>query len=57
METPSSGDARAPQQGDVIEFSFLWKHERTAGLLEGGGTRTLTIHGMVAPCASRTRSL
>jgi hypothetical protein len=43
METPSSGDTRAPQQGDVIEFSFLWKHERTAGLLEGVKDRRCVI--------------
>jgi len=43
METPSSGDTRAPQQGDVIEFSFLWKHERAAGLLEGVKDRRCVI--------------
>lgn len=35
MATPSSADNCAPERGDVIEFSFLWKHERAAGLLEG----------------------
>lgn len=43
MVTPSSTETRAPEQGDVIEFSFLWKHEREAGLLEGVKDRRCVI--------------
>jgi hypothetical protein len=43
MATPSSADTRAPERGDVIEFSFLWKHERDAGLLEGVKDRRCVI--------------
>ena len=43
MATPSSPDPRAPERGDVIEFSFLWKHERAAGLLEGVKDRRLGL--------------
>jgi len=35
MATPLSANTRVPERGDVIEFSFLGKHERDAGLLEG----------------------
>lgn len=48
MATPSSTDARAPEQGDVIEFSFLWKHERDAGLLEGVKDRRCVIVAVLA---------
>jgi hypothetical protein len=41
MATPSS--AEAPERGDVIEFSFLWKHERDAGLLEGVKERRCVV--------------
>jgi hypothetical protein len=47
METPSSNDPRAPRQGDVIEFSFLWKHEWTAGLLEGVKDRRRVIAALL----------
>ncbi len=43
MATPSSASPRAPERGDVIEFSFLWKHERDAGLLEGVKDRRCVI--------------
>lgn len=43
MATPSSADARPPERGDVIEFSFLWKHEREAGLIEGVKDRRCVI--------------
>ncbi|MDB5469302.1 MAG: hypothetical protein JWR84_862 [Caulobacter sp.] len=43
MATPSSTDTHAPAPGDVIEFSFLWKHERDAGLLEGVKDRRCVI--------------
>ena len=43
MATPSSANARTPERGDVIEFSFLWKHEREAGLLEGVKDRRCVI--------------
>jgi hypothetical protein len=43
MATPSSADSRLPERGDVIEFSFLWKHERAAGLLEGVKDRRCVI--------------
>ncbi len=43
MATPSSADAHVPERGDVIEFSFLWKHERDAGLLEGVKDRRCVI--------------
>lgn len=43
MATPPSADAREPERGDVIEFSFLWKHERAAGLLEGVKNRRCII--------------
>jgi len=43
MATPSSANTRAPERGDVIEFSFLWKHERDAGLLEGVKDRRCVI--------------
>ncbi len=43
MATPSSADARTPEPGDVIEFSFLWKHERDAGHHEGVKDRRCVI--------------
>jgi hypothetical protein len=43
MATPSSADARAPERGDVIEFSYLWAHERAEGLLEGVKDRRCVI--------------
>jgi hypothetical protein len=43
MATPSSANTRAPERGDVIEFSFLWRHERDAGLLEGVKDRRCVI--------------
>jgi len=43
MATPSSANARLPERGDVIEFSFLWRHERDAGLLEGVKDRRCVI--------------
>ncbi len=43
MATPSSTETRDPERGDVIEFSFLWKHERDAGLLEGVKDRRCVI--------------
>jgi len=43
MATPSSASTRAPERGDVIEFSFLWRHERDAGLLEGVKDRRCVI--------------
>lgn len=43
MATPSSADPRAPERGDVIEFSFLWRHERNAGLLEGVKDRRCVV--------------
>jgi len=48
MATPSSSSALAPQSGDVIEFSFLWKHERDAGLLEGVKDRRCVIVAVLA---------
>jgi mRNA-degrading endonuclease toxin of MazEF toxin-antitoxin module len=42
MATPSS-ELRAPERGDVIEFSFLWKHEREMGLLEGVKDRRCVV--------------
>lgn len=36
-------EARGPERGDVIEFSFLWAHERAAGLLEGVKDRRCVI--------------
>jgi hypothetical protein len=43
MATPLSASPRSPERGDVIEFSFLWKHERLAGLLEGAKDRRCVI--------------
>jgi len=43
MATPLSANTRVPERGDVIEFSFLWKHERDAGLLEGVKDRRCVI--------------
>jgi hypothetical protein len=43
MATSSSVNTRPPERGDVIEFSFLWKHERAAGLLEGVKDRRCVI--------------
>lgn len=43
MATPSSTKPRAPERGDVIEFSFLWKHERDAGQLEGVKDRRCVV--------------
>lgn len=43
MATPSSTEPRRPERGDVIEFSFLWKHERDAGLLEGVKDRRCVV--------------
>ena len=43
MATSSSASTRAPARGDVIEFSFLWRHERDAGLLEGIKDRRCVI--------------
>src|SRR5665213_3266799 len=43
MATPSSNRPRPPQRGDVIEFSFLWSHERDAGLLDSPKTRRCVI--------------
>ena len=43
MATPSSADARLPERGDVIEFAYLWTHERAAGLLEGVKSRRCVI--------------
>ncbi len=36
-------EARGPERGDVIEFSYLWAHERAAGLLEGVKDRRCVI--------------
>jgi hypothetical protein len=36
-------DVRGPERGDVIEFSYLWAHEREAGLLEGVKDRRCVI--------------
>lgn len=41
--TPSLAEARGPERGDVIEFSYLWAHERAAGLLEGVKDRRCVI--------------
>lgn len=43
MATPSSASTRVPAPGDVIEFSFLWRHERLAGRLEGAKDRRCVI--------------
>ena len=43
MATPSSTDLRPPERGDVIEFSYLWAHERDAGRLEGVKDRRCVI--------------
>ena len=43
MATRSSAEPRAPERGDVIEFSFLWSHERAAGRLEGAKDRRCVI--------------
>jgi hypothetical protein len=43
MATPSSTEPRRPERGDVIEFSFLWSHERDAGLLDSPKTRRCVI--------------
>jgi mRNA-degrading endonuclease toxin of MazEF toxin-antitoxin module len=42
MATPSSTE-RAPAVGDVIEFSFLWRHEADRGLVEGVKDRRCVI--------------
>ncbi len=34
---------RGPERGDVIEFAYLWAHERAAGLLEGVKDRRCVI--------------
>jgi hypothetical protein len=47
MATPLSANTRAPERGDVIEFSFLWKHERDAGLLEGLKDRRCVIAALL----------
>lgn len=39
----SSSTDRAPAVGDVIEFSFLWKHEADQGLVEGVKDRRCVI--------------
>ena len=36
-------EPRGPERGDVIEFSYLWAHERAAGLLEGVKDRRCVI--------------
>jgi len=36
-------EARGPERGDVIEFSYLWAHERAAGLLESVKDRRCVI--------------
>ena len=36
-------EAREPQRGDVIEFAYLWAHERAAGRLEGVKDRRCVI--------------
>jgi len=41
--TPSSTDDRAPEPGDVIEFSFLWSHEQDQGLVEGVKDRRCVV--------------
>jgi hypothetical protein len=41
--TPSSTDDRAPEPGDVIEFSFLWSHEQAQGLVEGVKDRRCVV--------------
>jgi mRNA-degrading endonuclease toxin of MazEF toxin-antitoxin module len=43
MATSSSIDARLPERGDVIEFSFLWKHESQAGQVEGAKDRRCVV--------------
>lgn len=43
MVTSSSTDDRPPEVGDVIEFSFLWKHEHDRGLIEGVKDRRCVI--------------
>ena len=42
MATPSSTD-RQPEAGDVVEFSFLWSHERDQGRVEGAKDRRCVI--------------
>ena len=42
MATPSSTD-RPPEAGDVIEFSFLWSHERDLGRIEDAKDRRCVI--------------
>ena len=34
---------RPPERGDIVEFSFLWRHEREAGRLEGAKDRRCVI--------------
>lgn len=36
-------ETRGPERGDVIEFAYLWAHERAAGLLEGVKDRRCVI--------------
>ena len=43
MTTSSSTAERAPEPGDVIEFSFLWSHEQAQGRIEGAKDRRCVI--------------
>ena len=43
MTTSSSTADRAPEPGDVIEFSFLWSHEQALGRIEGAKDRRCVI--------------
>ena len=36
-------EPRGPERGDVIEFAYLWAHERAAGRLEGVKDRRCVI--------------
>lgn len=43
MATRSSSKPRPPERGDVIEFAFLFKHERDAGRLEAVKSRRCVV--------------
>jgi hypothetical protein len=36
-------EPRGPERGDVIEFAYLWAHERAAGQLEGAKDRRCVV--------------
>ena len=40
-------ETREPERGDVIEFAYLWAHERAAGLLEGAKNRRCVIVAVI----------